>query len=87
MRRHAIAQLRLAGLVSACPKLPICIDVESDASVDDLFRTVVSSSYILPFSQEKPDECRMERPWTEHRKGLPGALKRCGAESKRGSGY
>src|SRR5215208_5782396 len=76
MRRHAITQLRLAELVSACLKSPICIDVESDASVDDLFRTVVSRSYILPFSQEKPNEGRMERPWTEHRKGCFGKLLR-----------
>jgi hypothetical protein len=54
MRRHDIAQVRLAQLVSACPKSPICIGVEGDASVDDLFRTLVSRSYILPFSQEKP---------------------------------
>src|SRR5215203_5439787 len=76
MRRHDIAQVRLAQLVSACPGSLICIGVEGDASVDDLFRTLVPRSYILPFSQEKPKEGRMERPWTEHRKGFFGKLLR-----------
>src|SRR5215212_213439 len=48
-----------------------------DASGDDLFRTLVPGSYILPLPQEKPNESSMERrPETEHRKGCFGSLLR-----------